>query len=81
MFGRWVVFCDVICFVELTRLPIDILVALFYAAADPVKTHIHCAGLTLPYIVMHNTVWYDIVCFKGRACFWLVVTQFNQRGM
>ena len=50
------VFCDVIRFVELTRLPIDIVVALFYAVAYPLKTHIHCTGFTLPYIVMHNTV-------------------------
>ena len=80
MFGRWVVFCDVIRFVELTRFPLDIVVALFYAVADPVKTHIHCAGFTLPYIVMHNTVCCDIVCFQGSACFWLVVNQFDQRG-
>ena len=73
------VFCDLIRFVELTRLPIDILVALFYAVADPVKMHIHCLGFTLPYIVMHNTICCGIVCFKGRAYCWLVVPQFYQR--
>ena len=74
------VFCDVIFFIELTSLPIDIVMDLFYAVADPVKTHIHCAGFTLPYIVIHNTVCCGIVCLKGRDFFWLVVTQFNQRG-
>ena len=74
------VFFDVIRFVELTRLPIDIVVDLFYAVADPVKTHIHCSVFKLPCIVMHNTVCCGIVFFKGRACFRLAVTQFDQRG-
>ena len=65
----WVVFCDVILFFELTRFPIDIVVAFFYGVADPVETNIHCAGFTLPYIVMYNTVCCGIVCFKGRAFF------------
>ena len=68
------VFCDVIRFVELNMLPIDIVVALFYTGVDPVKTHIHCVGITIPYIVMHNTVYCGFFCFKGRAFFQLVLT-------
>ena len=74
------VFCDAIHFVELARLPIDIVVALFYAVMYPVNMHIHCAGFTLPYIVMNNTVCCVIVWFKGRDCFRLVVNQSDQHG-
>ena len=79
MFGRWVVFCDVIHFVELTRLPIDIVVEFFYAVTDPVKTHIRCSEFMLLYTVMHNTICCGIVCFQGRSCFRLVVPQPDQR--
>ena len=69
MFGRWVVFFDVIRFVELTRFPIDIVVALFHVVADPVKMHIHCLGFMLPYIVIHNTVCCGIVYLWGVPVF------------
>ena len=69
MFRWWVVFCDVIRFVELTRFPIDIVVALFHVVADPVKMHIHCLGFMLPYIVIHNTVCCGIVYLWGVLVF------------
>ena len=81
MSGRWVVFCDVIWFVELTRLLIDIVVNFFYAVPDTVKTHMHCLGFTLPYIVMHNTLCCGIFCFKELAYSPLVVPQFDQCGI
>ena len=71
------VFCDVVRFVVTTGFPIDILMTLFYAVANPVKTHVHCAGFTLPYIVVYNTICCGIVSFKGCACFWLLVAHFD----
>ena len=77
MFGRRVMFCDVICFVVLTGLPIDVIMALFDAVVDPVKTHVHCAGFALAHIIIYDTVSCGIVCFKGRACCGLFVSQLD----
>ena len=76
MYGRWVMFGDVVCFVVWIWSPVYVKLALFGTITDPMESCVKATRFLLAYVILYNTVRCGVICFDRSSRFWLIVAQF-----
>ena len=73
MYGRGVVFGDVIRFVVWAWFLVDVELALLGTIANPMESRVKTTRFILAYVIVYNNVRCGVICFERRSGFWLFV--------
>ena len=76
VYGRGVVFGDVVRLVVWVWFQVYVELALFGTIPDPMEPRVETTRFILTYVVVYNTVRYGVIGFERSSCFRLIVAQF-----
>ena len=76
MYERGMVFGDVVSLVVWSWFPVYAKLALFGTITDPMESRVKTTLFILAYVVVYNTVCFEVIGFERSSCFWLIVAQF-----
>ena len=76
MYGRGVVFGDVLGLVVWAWFLVYVKLAFFGTITDPMEFRVKTMRFLLAYVVVYNTVRCGVIGFERSSRFWLIVAQF-----